>query len=153
MKKVLMSLAAVSALAAALPAQAQFQRPEDAVKYRQSSLFVMAQHFGRIGGMAQGRIPFDAAQAAANADVVASLSSLPWAGFGAGHNVGTTRAKPEIWTDTARFNQMANDMRQATLALQTATKAPGLTVEQLRTAVGATSRTCQACHDAFRTPQ
>lgn len=153
MKKVLMTVAAVAALAAALPAQAQFQRPEDAVKYRQSALFVMGQHFGRLGGMAQGRIPFDAAQAAANADVAAAVVSLPWAGFGAGHNVGTTRAKPEIWTDTARFNQMATDARTAVAALQTATKAPGLTVEQLRTAVGAAGRTCQACHDAFRTPQ
>lgn len=153
MKKALMSIAAVAALAAALPAQAQFQRPEDAVKYRQSALSLIGTHFGRLGGMAQGRIPFDAAQAAANADVVANLSALPWAGFGAGHNVGTTRAKPEIWTDTARFTQMSNDMRQATLALQTAVKAPGLTVEQLRTAVGNTGRTCQACHDAFRTPQ
>ena len=53
------------AVLAALPAAAQFQKPEDAVKYRQSAMFVMANHFGRIGAMVAGRAPYDAAAAAA----------------------------------------------------------------------------------------
>lgn len=44
----------------AAPASAQFAKPEDAIKYRQSALFVMGQHFGRIGAMANGKVPFDA---------------------------------------------------------------------------------------------
>ena len=49
-----MKFAASLALAAAVcavaaPASAQFAKPEDAVKYRQSALYVMSQHFGRIG--------------------------------------------------------------------------------------------------------
>lgn len=40
------------------PASAQFQKPEDAVKYRKSALTVMSNHFGRIGAMANGRVPF-----------------------------------------------------------------------------------------------
>jgi cytochrome c556 len=64
-------------------------KPEDAIKYRQSSLFVMAQHFGRIGAMANGRVPFDAKVAADNAlTVVANMAKLPWAGFGAGTDKG-----------------------------------------------------------------
>lgn len=31
------------------PAMAQFQKPEDAIKYRKASFTVMAAHFGRIG--------------------------------------------------------------------------------------------------------
>jgi len=47
------SLAVAAACAAmSLPAAAQFAKPEDAIKYRQSSLFVMSQHFGRLGAMA-----------------------------------------------------------------------------------------------------
>jgi hypothetical protein len=33
-------------------AAAQFQKPEDAVKYRKAAFTVMAAHFGRIGAMA-----------------------------------------------------------------------------------------------------
>ena len=46
------------------PAQAQFAKAEDAIKYRQSALFVMGQHFARLAGMAQGKIPYDAKAAA-----------------------------------------------------------------------------------------
>ena len=58
------ALALAATVAAAtlvsLPAVAQFAKPEDAIKYRQGALFVMGQHFGRIGAMANGRVPFDA---------------------------------------------------------------------------------------------
>ena len=51
--KTLAQLALSGALVAlSLPAAAQFAKPEDAVKYRQSSLFVMGQHFARVGAMA-----------------------------------------------------------------------------------------------------
>lgn len=64
-------------VAVGLPAQAQFAKPEDAIKYRKASFTVMAAHFGRLGAMANGRTPYDAKAAAYNADVVATLSKLP----------------------------------------------------------------------------
>jgi cytochrome c556 len=78
MKRLLLAVTTVAGLAVSLPAAAQFQKPEDAVKYRQSAMFVMANHFGRIGAMVNGRVPYDAATAAANAgsrrdDVQATL--------------------------------------------------------------------------------
>ena len=39
-------------VAIGLPAQAQFAKPEDAIKYRKASFTVMAAHFGR--GACQG---------------------------------------------------------------------------------------------------
>jgi cytochrome c556 len=55
--KIAASLATVlAAVTLANPVWAQFAKPEDAVKYRQGALFVMAQHFGRIGAMANGRV-------------------------------------------------------------------------------------------------
>ena len=88
------SLAVAAACTAlALPAAAQFAKPEDAIKYRQSALFVMSQHFGRLGAMANGRVPYDAAAAAANAEVVADMAKLPGAGYAPAAVGGT--AKPE----------------------------------------------------------
>ena len=56
MNRLLSSLAVSAvALAAALPAAAQFAKPEDAIKYRQSALSVMGTHFGRIGAVVQGK--------------------------------------------------------------------------------------------------
>ena len=78
-----------------LPAQAQFAKAEDAIKYRQSALFVMGQHFTRLAAMAQGKIPFDAKAAADNAALVETMSKLPWAAFGEGTDQGgNTKAKP-----------------------------------------------------------
>ena len=79
MKVFALATVAATLLSLAVPATAQFAKTEDAIKYRQSALFVMGQHFGRIGAMASGRAPFDAKVAAENADVVASMSKLPWA--------------------------------------------------------------------------
>jgi cytochrome c556 len=93
-------LFAALAAAVCLPAAAQFAKPEDAIKYRQSAMFVMSQHFGRIGAMVQGKVPFDAAAAAANAGIVATMSKLPFAGFIEGTDKGgNTRAKLEIWAE------------------------------------------------------
>eukprot|EP01036_Dinobryon_divergens_P054762 gene54762-73173_t len=73
--KVFACIAATATLLAfAAPASAQFAKPEDAIKYRQSALFVMAQHFGRIGAMANGRVPFDAKAAADH--VIGELEEL-----------------------------------------------------------------------------
>jgi cytochrome c556 len=60
----------------ALPALAQFAKPEQAIKYRKSTMTIMATHFGRLGAMANGRVPFDAKVAADNAAVVEVMSKL-----------------------------------------------------------------------------
>ena len=74
MKRQLVAVMAALGTLASLPAAAQFAKPEDAVKYRQSAMFVMANHVGRIGAMVQGKASYDAAQALANAEVVAAMS-------------------------------------------------------------------------------
>ena len=92
MKIVLSFALAAAAITLSTPAAAQFAKPEDAVKYRKSALTVMGAHFGRIGAMATGKVPFDAKLAAENADVVVAMSKLPWSAFGEGTDKGETRA-------------------------------------------------------------
>ena len=81
MKKTILTLLAISAASLSFSAAAQFAKPEDAVKYRKAALSVMAEHNKRLGAMAQGKAPFDAKSAAENAEIVASMSKLPWAGL------------------------------------------------------------------------
>ena len=134
--------------AVCLPAQAQFAKPEDAIKYRKASFTVMAAHFGRLGAMANGRAPYDAKAAADNAEVVATLSKLPWAAFGEGTDNGDTRAKPEIWKEAAKYKEAADKMQAEIVKLNTAAKAGN--IDALKVAFGPAAASCKACHDNFR---
>lgn len=129
-------------------ASAQFAKPEDAIKYRKASFTVMAAHFGRVAGMATGKVPYDAAAAAANMQVVEAMSKLPWAAFAAGSDKGETRAKAEIWTDGAKFKEAADKMQAEMSKLSAAAKAGN--ADALKAAFGTAAPTCKACHDTFR---
>jgi cytochrome c556 len=146
----LASLALVlTAATVALPAHAQFAKPEDAIKYRQSALFVMQQNFSRVAAMAAGKAPFDATVAADSAAVAEFASKLPWAGFGDGTDKGhDTRAKAEIWTDKAKFNGYADKMQSEMAKLSAAAKTGSL--DNIKAAVGPVGSSCKTCHDAFR---
>lgn len=141
--------AAACLLAMSVPASAQFAKPEDAIKYRQSALFVMGQHFGRIGAMANNKAPFDAKVAADNADVVVNMAKLPWVAFGPDTDKGgNTKAKPEIWSEQAKFKENSEKMLAETVKLAAAAKTGSL--DNLKTAFTATAETCKTCHDAYR---
>lgn len=135
--------------ALATPALAQFRKPEDAVKYRQSVMYAMGNHFySRLGPMANGRVPFDAKIAADNADVVMTLSRLPWVGFGPETNgIGKTEAKAAVWTESAKFKDLSEKMQAEVVKLQAASRTGD--PEALKTAYRSTSSACKACHDSF----
>ena len=149
MKRLLLAVTTVAGLAVSLPAAAQFQKPEDAVKYRQSAMFVMANHFGRIGAMVNGRAPYDAGAAAANAEVVATMSRLAFVGFVEG-TTGTQKggANAKVWSDRAGFDAGAKKMQDEIAKLLTASKANNL--DTLKAAFGEVGKTCKGCHDDFR---
>lgn len=145
------AIVTATALLYALPAAAQFQKPEDAVKYRKSAFTVMGTHFGRIGAMVQGRMPFDAASAAANADIVAVMSKLPYAGFVEGTG-GTEKGTPnaKVWSERAKFDAAASKMQDEVAKLAVAAKSGN--ADQLKAAFGSAGSACKACHDDFRNP-
>ena len=144
-------LAAAAALVAiTTTASAQFAKSEDAIKYRQSALSVMGTHFGRIGAMVNGRVPFDAKVAADNAEIVAEMAKLPWVAFGAGTEKGAipTRAKPELFAQPAKFKEYNEKLIAESVKLVTAAKTGN--ADSLKAAFGATAGTCKACHDDFQ---
>ena len=144
-----MAGAALGCLCAALPAAAQFAKPEDAIKYRQSAFTVMGAHFGRIGAVVQGKAPFDAKTTAENANIVLVMSTLPFTAFGEGTDKGgNTKAKPDIWKDNAKFQAAAKDMQAQVVKLDAAAKSGNLDAN--KAAFGDTGKACKACHDDFR---
>ena len=109
----------------AMPAQAQFAKPEDAIKYRKAALTVMGAHFGRVAAMAGGRAPFPE-----------------------GSDKGETKAKPEIWTDKARFAEAADKLQAELTKLNVAARMG--TLDALKPAVASVAGACKNCHDNFR---
>lgn len=144
--------AAALALFAALPASAQFARPDQAIKYRQGVMTLQGAHFGRIAAMANGRVPFDAAAVQANADLLLTLSKLPFTAFGEGTDKGApTRAKPEVWTNRADFEAKAKSFQEEAVKLQAAAKTGNL--DQIKAAADTVGRSCKSCHDTYQKEQ
>ena len=148
MKKIILTSIAISAAAMSFSASAQFAKPEDAVKYRKAAFTVMATHFGRLGAMAQGKVPFDAKIAADNAEIVADMAKLPWHAFGEGTETAETKAKPEVWKQGAKFKEVADKLQAESVKLAVATKTGK--EDAFKTALAATGGACKACHDDFK---
>ena len=144
----LMVAAGVAALFTSLPAAAQFAKPEDAIRYRQAGMTIMATHFGRVAAMANGRVPFDAKAAADNAELATIVSKLPFAGFVEGSDKGNTKAEPKIWTENDKFRAAAAKMQDEMAKLNVAAKSGNL--DAIKAAVGETGKSCKACHDVYR---
>lgn len=140
---------ASTTLAVAGTAAAQsFQKPEDAVRYRQGAFRVLSAHFGPLGAMANGRMPFDAKAAARHGEVIAMVSTLPWAGFVPNSDKGETRALPEIWKEQAEFKDHADKMQAEVQKLAAAAKTGNL--DNLKAAFGPAANSCKNCHDNYR---
>ena len=73
---------------------------------------------------------------------------LPFAAFGPGTDSGDTRAKPNIWTDNAKFTAAATKMQEEMAKLNAAAKTGNL--DQIKAAFGPVGGACKACHDDFR---
>ena len=138
---------AAAAVTMAVPAAAQFAKPADAIKYRQSAFTLMGAHFGRIGAVVKGEAPYGPS-VAADARIVATISHLPFAAFVEGSDSGDTGARPEIWKERARFDKAAEDMQKAVAEL--AKVAESGDESALKGAFGAAGKACKNCHDDFR---
>src|SRR5476649_364630 len=107
MKQSFRALALFASALALQSSQAATQTKGEAeVDYRQGLYTVIAGNFHPLGAMAEGKMPFNAADAKLRAERIAFLVPMLKEAFPADSNgVGHTSAKPEIWTDTAGFDK------------------------------------------------
>ncbi|MDB5797749.1 MAG: cytochrome c [Paucimonas sp.] len=148
MKRLSVAAMAISMLALPYAAHAQFAKPEDAVKYRQSALSVMGTHFGRIGAVVKGEKPYDKASVEQDAMLVETLAKLPWHAFTPGSDTANSKAKPEIWKESDKFKSASDKLVAETGKLSAAAKSGSL--DTVKTAFGGVGQSCKACHDDFR---
>ena len=124
----------------------KFDKPEEAIQYRQSAFVLIKNHFGSLGAMANGRAPFDATVAKENGAVLETLAALPWQAFGPGTEGG--KAKADVWKEKAQFDTHAGNFVTAASKLVAATKTGD--IAQIKATFGPAAQTCKACHDDFR---
>jgi cytochrome c556 len=105
--------------------------------------------FGPMGDMVKGDMPWDGAKFAQLAEDLAGLSGYSVErGFAPGSEMGTTRAKPEIWENMDDFQKKLAAFRTEASKLASVAKAGDR--DAIKAQFGATGKTCKACHDDYK---
>lgn len=148
MKLSMKALFAAVTASVVLPVSAQFAKPEDAVKYRQSALALMGNHMGRINAQLKSDKP-NVAAIRTSAALIETLSMLPFEAFTPGsETAANTRVRPEYFRDTARVKELAEKMQAEVAKLSAAARGGDLRAIQAQ--FGAVGQACKACHDDYR---
>jgi cytochrome c556 len=130
-------------------AYAQFAKPEHAIKYRKSVMFLIVQHFGRMGAVVKGKVPYEKAEFTRNAVAVETLSSLDWEAFQMpGSDKGETRLSASVFKQPSEFNEAVKAFQKDTAKL--ADTARGGNLGAIKSQFGAVAKNCGSCHKAFR---
>jgi cytochrome c556 len=124
-----------------------------AVKARQGQFNVILLNLMTLGGMARGRVDFDAEVAQSAADSLVAVSMIHQSALwpeGTDHESysGTTRAMPSIWTDREDFLAKFEAFGVAAKGLQ----ANAGSLDGIRANMGPLGASCGACHEVHRTP-
>lgn len=130
-------------------AYAQFSKPEDAVKYRKATMFLIVQHFKRMGAVVKGKSAYERDAFSTDADVVQMLATLPWeASMEPGTDKGDTTLSPEVFGNPEQFKKEAESFEAATAML--ASTAKGGDFGAIKAEFGKVAQSCKSCHRQFR---
>ena len=151
MKKLLVILVGLFFIAGAIgSAYAQFAKPEYAIKYRKAVMFLIAQHFGRMGAMVKEKIPYNQEVFSRNAMLVETLSRLPWeAAMVPGTDTGDTTLNASAFTQQNKFKEVAQTFETQATKLVSAAQSGDLI--SIKTQFGEVGESCKSCHSQFRT--
>ena len=123
-------------------------KPETLVKQRQAAMTLQGKYWGPLGGMAQGKVPYNATVVARNAGFLEALSKMPWDGFAPSTKDVKSAALPAVFTDTAKFKEAQDRLQSEVSKLVTVSK--GGDEAAVKAQLAATGKTCGGCHKTFR---
>jgi cytochrome c556 len=150
-KRTVVAAGVVIALGAMGGAALAQVKPDVLVKQRQSAMTLIGKYFGPLGGMAQGRVPFDAKVVQRNADYLNALAQMPWDGFDPSTKNEKSRALPAIWEQPDKVKDAAQRLQSEVGKLQSVAK--GGDESAIKAQIGAVGKACANCHDNFREKQ
>jgi cytochrome c556 len=144
--------AAVAATLGTVAAAALAQvKPDVLVKQRQSAMTLIGKYFGPLGGMAQGKVPFDAKIVQRNAAYLDALSEMPWDGFDPSTKNEKSRALPAIWEQPDKVKEAIQRFQSEVDKLQQVAKSGD--ENAIKSQIGAVNKACANCHENFRAKQ
>lgn len=130
-------------------AYAQFAKPEDAIKYRKSVMFLILHHFKPMGAVVQGKAAYEKDAFSANADAVKMLAALPLeASLVRGSDKGDTTLSSAALEKPAQFKKTSESFETAAAML--AGTAQGGDLNAIKPKFGAVAQICGSCHKQFR---
>lgn len=151
MKKSLVAAAVVVAMGAVGGAAFAQVKPDVLVKQRQSAMTLIGKYFGPLGGMAQGKVPFDAKIVQRNAGYLDALSEMPWDGFDPSTKGEKSRALPALFEQGDKVKDAVQRFQSEIDKLVQVSK--GGDEAAIKAQIGAVGKTCANCHDNFRAKQ
>jgi len=150
MKKSVFTLAAAAAMIGTVALAQDYSAN---LKARQGQFRIMALNLGILGGMAQGKIAYDAEAAQRAADTLVAVSQIDptplWPEGSDNMSIDGTRAMPSIWDKHDDFLAKWGAFGTAAAEMQTVA-ATGQ--EALGPMMGKVGGSCKACHDSHREP-
>ena len=123
-------------------------KPEVLVKQRQAAMTLQGKYFGPMAGMAQGKIPYDAAVVQRNAGFLDNLSRMAWDGFDASTRNEKTKALPAVFDDAAGFKAAAGRLENEASRLASLSRTGDEAA--VKAQIGAVGKTCGGCHNDYR---
>ncbi|HYN11048.1 MAG TPA: cytochrome c [Burkholderiales bacterium] len=126
-------------------------KPEVLVKQRQAAMTLQGKYFGPLGGMAQGKVPYDAQVVQRNAGYLDVLTKLPWDGFDPSTKDQKSQALPEVYSDQAKFKEASERLQSEVAKLVQVSKSGD--ENAVKGQIGAVGKSCGGCHDTFRQKQ
>jgi cytochrome c556 len=126
-------------------------KPETLVKQRQAAMTLQGKYWGPLGGMASGKVPYDAAVVARNAAYLDVLSKLAWDGFNPNTKDVKSAALPAVYTDTGKFKEAQDHFQSEVSKLVGISKSGDEAT--VKAQLNAVNKTCGGCHESFREKQ
>jgi len=150
MKKRIATLCLIAGLTSAPLALSHLDPSAFHLSYRQSVFALLGANFGPMSSMIKGEMPWDDTAFKGYATDLSRVAELDiMRGFPAGSDGGRTRAKPEIWSNTADFESKIADLRrEATLLAEVSRSGDKKAILMQFQKTGGT---CKACHDEYKT--
>lgn len=126
----------------AMIAHAEATNP--AVKARQDAMSTIGDSMKVLGGMAQGKMAFDAEKAGAAVAAISSEATLVPQLFEVQETDPESEAKPEIWANWTKFTGNADALLVAAQGVDSST------LEGVQAGLMTLGGTCKDCHSEFR---
>ena len=135
---------AVTAAAVAGTAWAHNGVSDPTVKARMELMMTIKKATAVIGGMAKGKIEFDAQKATEAKAVLARAAARIDSAFEQPATDPLSEARPDIWQDRDGFAAKTDEFEAAATALDVTS------LENLRAGLGDIGKSCGGCHKAYR---